>query len=623
MPPSAVPIVPVGPVAAATLIFRENGLVNVAAIVKASFAFEHHGPMSPAQPEPLFTREVHRMNNPTRSISATSDLTPRLPGVDVLLLAQAHAPGGSATQMSVRLAVGRGGTAVLDKTVLVVGDRKGNEIKPFRSMPLVYEKAFGGPGHRDNPLGTGALAGDAPPNLVDPRAAPGTLCGFAPISRVWPARASMISAADRSGLDRPIMEIPPGFDFRYFHAAPPDQRIGHLIGDEWILLENVHPSQATLHLQLPGAQAMVRVIGADGAPRVFSLRADTLRIDPEAERVTIVWRNSFRVEEAELELLRLFAGVALPGATVVWPEIAPARPAAPLPAAAARTEYTLILDDRTAAFPGSASGHSFGTTMEVSDEDLEPVHEEPAPPDFSSTAILSSTAVPPTAPLPVFMQAQAAAPPPAHARPKLSADPKEGTLDLSRELAAVSRAVMPFAGGPPKPSEPRPSAPIPGSPWDPGRPHALPAEDAPTYELGSADLSSTLTSSSPSTPAYRPAEPPGPLEQAPSPPPPALVSPPPPPVQAVSPAPPPYAAPAPPPAPTPVAAPPPPAPPVPAAPPRQAAAATEDPWGRDLRTGQSPPRDEPPAPAPAAPAAKPAAPPKGLKDALYKRFKKG
>src|SRR5688572_13876084 len=95
MPPP-VPITAVGPVAAATLLFRENGLFYLAAIVKATFSFAQPAQMVFATPEPIFTREVHRMNNPTRSIVATSDLVPRLPGVDVLLLAQAHAPGGKA-----------------------------------------------------------------------------------------------------------------------------------------------------------------------------------------------------------------------------------------------------------------------------------------------------------------------------------------------------------------------------------------------------------------------------------------------------------------------------------------------------------------------------------------------
>ncbi len=108
MPPASVPITPVGAVAAATMIFRESGQTRVVAIVKATFAFVHHGPMPLVAPEPILSKEAHRMNNPTRSIVATSDLVPRLPAADVLLLGHAHAPGGSAAHMEVRLVVGRG-----------------------------------------------------------------------------------------------------------------------------------------------------------------------------------------------------------------------------------------------------------------------------------------------------------------------------------------------------------------------------------------------------------------------------------------------------------------------------------------------------------------------------------
>ncbi|MEZ4302286.1 MAG: DUF2169 domain-containing protein, partial [Polyangiaceae bacterium] len=367
MPPAAVPIAPVGPVSAATMLYRENGLLHLVAIVKATFAFAHHGAMGIAPAERMYTREVHRMNNPTRSIIATSDLVPRLPGADVVLVGQAHAPGGSATNAMARLAVGRGDTVLLDKSIHVVGDRKGAEIKPFRSIPLVYEKTYGGPGYRENPLGTGVLSGDPPPNLLDPRGGEGAI-GFAPISRSWPARSALVAPEVRAGLDGAFAEIPPGFDYRYFHAAPADQRLAHLIGDEWVVLENLHATHGALHLVLPGAQAMVRVLGREGA-RVFSLRADTLRIDTDAERCTLVWRNGFRVQEAELGAMRLFGGVQVGDAPIPWPEEAPppGQVAAAQDRAAAKGAWgTMVLEDRPA-------GSGFNSTMEVSDEDIESV----------------------------------------------------------------------------------------------------------------------------------------------------------------------------------------------------------------------------------------------------------
>ncbi len=579
--PASVPVSPVGPVAAATLVFRENGQLRVAAIVKASFAFTHHGPMRVAPPEPIFVKEVHRMNNPTRSIMATSDLVPRLPGADVLLLGQAHAPGGGAARITVRLAIGRGDTTMLDKRVHVFGDQKGQEIKPFVAIPLVYEKAYGGPGYRENPIGTGVLEGDAPPNILDPQA-PDRVAGFAPISKTWPARTQLAPPEVRAALERPVAEIPPGFDFRYFHAAPPDQRLAQLVGDEWIVLEGVHPEHTHLHMELPGAMAMVRVVGTESDGRVFSLRADTLRIDPEAERCTIVWRNSFPVRESDLESLRLLAGVALPDVPIAWPlSVDGIVPAAHMHAAAGPIPVhrgaggTLVIEETPLA-------STFGGTMEIADEDLEAVEE--IAPDFSKTSVLESTAVLPTQPLPAFFRDAPKAPPPP---PPAARRAFEGTLDLTNDPAVLARAILPFAGGAPAPAAvaPRVTGPIPGAPWAPEEEESPPSfEEAATQDA----VSPAPAGAGIAAPSNNAA-------------PPVLVT------SSDNAAPPAFVA-----ASVPVVE--------PAAPaPAGAAAAAEpvDPWGRDLDA------------APAAEAPPPGAEPQkavdsapGLRSTLYKRFKK-
>lgn len=440
METGAVPIFPVGPTAAWTVLFRENGVTHVTAVVKATFAFSYQGPMRPVQPEPILVAEAHRFNNPTRSIVATSDLAPRIPAADVLLLGHAHAPIQGATQSTVRLAIGRGRDVLLNKVVHVVGDRKGSVVQPFRSIPLVYEKAFGGPGFRDNPIGTGVLAGDPPPNLVDP-AARERVVGFGPISRSWPARLSLLPPAARAALEKTIAEIPPGFDFRYFHVAPPDQRVAQLLGDEWIHLEGAHPERPLIHLQLPGAQALLRVSGTDADGRVFSLRADTLRIDADAERCTLVWRNAFPVQESELDVLRFFGGLALPGAPVEWPAHAPvAAPSKPARTVKRRQDVsgTILMED---ARPAPLSSG----TIELSDGDIE--HSLIPEADLAATLPFASS--------PSVVVA---------ARRKQS--PNESTIDLSDDELTDHGDAIPFAAAPAAHSgEDRSSGPIPGSPF--------------------------------------------------------------------------------------------------------------------------------------------------------------
>jgi hypothetical protein len=652
MPPAAVPVTPLGPVAAATLVFRENGSLRVAAIVKATFAFAHHAHLCFAQPEAIFAREAHRMNNPTRSIVATSDLVPRLPGADVLLLGQAHAPTAATTHMTVRLAVGRGEETLLDKRANVVGDRKGAEIKPFRSIPLVYEKTYGGPGFRDNPLGTGVLSGDAPPNLVDPFA-PDRPIGFGPIARTWPSRTALASAEVRAALDRPVPEIPAGFDFRYFHAAPPDQRLERLVGDEWIVLEGVHPEHAQLHLVLPGAMAMVRVVGTEADGRIFSLRGDTLRIDADAERVTVVWRNSFPVREADLASVQLLAGVALPDQPIAWPQHveAPARQSTPPPARAAIHAAAMGAGGTVVIEDAPALAATFSGTMEVADDDMEIVEDDDDEPDFSKTTVLAATVPPVTAPLPIFPAAAVpaaasapvpVAPPPVMApvmappaapaiRARPARDLKEATLDLTDNLEAISRSVMPFQGGaePHRPPEAPPSSPI-GAPWEANRPSAVLQDEDSTLEVGDSPFAGTLASPDSAPTHIRPLAPLAPSVhvEAPAPvvapAPPAFVEPPEPvvlsppaaaapvatpaPAPAATPAPAPEAAPAPAPAVTPAPA------AVTPAPARSEPAA--DPWGQSLREQAAP------APAPKPQAPRPSESGPGLQGALYKRFKK-
>ncbi len=81
-----------------------------------------------------------------------------MPNAGVLLTGHAHAPAGRAVpSMSVRLGISRE-KPVIDKTLHVFGARaaaNASTISPFQKMPLVYERAFGGAGVWENPVGVG------------------------------------------------------------------------------------------------------------------------------------------------------------------------------------------------------------------------------------------------------------------------------------------------------------------------------------------------------------------------------------------------------------------------------------------------------------------------------------
>src|SRR5690349_1839669 len=102
----AVEVRALGPVAVGAIAWRYRGAVHVSAIVKATFGVVADAPMVLGAPEEL----------------GPDDLVPYRPRADVTLTGHAHAPGGRAKTVTVRLAIHRGGRALLDRSIRVDGD---------------------------------------------------------------------------------------------------------------------------------------------------------------------------------------------------------------------------------------------------------------------------------------------------------------------------------------------------------------------------------------------------------------------------------------------------------------------------------------------------------------------
>ena len=337
-PSRKVDITALGPSAVETVLWQMGGRLHVTVVVKATFAFTLDAAMTRIDAEDILRAEIHHNKNPMRSVRATGDLAPFQPVADVVLTGHACAPTGTTVEsLSVRLVVFREGS-LIDKTLHVRGDTAGAETVPFDCIPLMYERAFGGIGWEENPLGVGAGAATSAksPNVIDP-AEPKRVAGFGPISRGWPIRKRLLGAADRKALDRPIAEVPVGFDWAYFQSAPLDQRTEYLVGNEWIVLDGMNPDYAHIQSYLPAARGFARVHGvADGGSgHLLTLVADTLRIDADALVCSVTWRGSFPVQsEDALAGVRILAGVESAGHPLDWPAAAAPppheKPAAPI-----------------------------------------------------------------------------------------------------------------------------------------------------------------------------------------------------------------------------------------------------------------------------------------------------
>ena len=378
-------------------------------VAKATFAFVVDGPMRLVAPDDVLASGVHHDGDPARSLWAESDLVPYRTHADVVLVGHAPVPDESST---VRLAVYRD-RALIDKSFDVVpsGDLEGTH-----RVPLVYEQTPGGPERDDNPVGTSL------PSIVD-SSDPQRPVGFGPIAAAWPARARRLGHFNPRTLSARIPTLPDELDWRYYSAAPADQVMEYLQGDEWIVLENLIDGCPTARMQVPNAHAEARIFGLGPAP-IVKMLADNLHLDLDRAVGSITWRGSFEIAHEEaMRGLAVMVGVAVTGQPIGWPALPPPRreavvvpPAPPIV---------------RAALPSDTPSSENERTMDIGDE---PTSPPPLPFSRSATPRLPG--------------------PPAPAPPRASEpdNPFESTMSMSgdegdRAIAAVQ--VLPFAPPPP------------------------------------------------------------------------------------------------------------------------------------------------------------------------------
>ncbi len=318
--------------AAGAVVWRKQGRSFVTLVLKATYRLVPEGPLVPAPALPVLAAELHHDDDPRRSLRAASDLAPYLRRVDVLLTGHACAPPTGPVQSGgVRLTMYRDERCVLDKALLVQGDRARDPsgrwfgVTPYQRIPLVYERAAGSA--ELNPVGIDARVCE--PNLAHPRGWGLPAC-FAPVSRHWPSRRRYVAAFDPRAFEPPWLTLPDQLDDRYFQAAPEDQQLDNLRGDEWIVLEGLHPTLPRLRTRLPGARGVARIRGeAPGSSRVLELRADTLSIDMDRELCSLTFRAYLPLaSEQVLPALRVLVEAELPGAVKPLLTGAPGAPVA-------------------------------------------------------------------------------------------------------------------------------------------------------------------------------------------------------------------------------------------------------------------------------------------------------
>ena len=266
-----------------------------------------------------------------------SDYAPRKPRCDILLNGSAYAPGGKpTTAVQVGMQVGS-----VTKVFNVVGDRYwytatggigATRPQPFETMPVSYDRAFGGvddfhpdESKRDaylpNPAGRGfhaflsnELVHNTPlPNTEESDRTVSSPAGnykpmsFGSVGRGWQARAKLAGTYDQQWIDEVFPFLPADFDEAYFQSAPPDQQCAYLKGGETVQLLNLTP-QGRTSFQLPVINVPVVFFRKKGGREETQAVIDTLLLEPDKRRFHLVWRASLPLKKNMFEIPQVLVG---------------------------------------------------------------------------------------------------------------------------------------------------------------------------------------------------------------------------------------------------------------------------------------------------------------------------
>jgi hypothetical protein len=319
---------------------NERGIDTLYVAVKATFAIGATLEIAEQQ-QPIVLADEYWGEPCQSSIKLASDVHLCKPATDILLVGEACAPERRpVSQLDVSVSVGP-----YRDNLRVFGDRvwekgmfgtRASAPQVFETMPLVYERAFGGVEVIDadtgevayeprNPVGRGfhdkrakiAIDGTPLPNLEDPAQLlarpydrPAPKC-FAPVAAAWEPRKSFAGTYDETWQKTQAPFLPRDFNPRFFNCASVNLiGNGYLRGGEPVEISNASP-RGVLRFALPVCElvAEVRVAGQSVQP---PLNLETVLLQPTDARVTLLWRvavacdkKALKVEQVTIEARNL------------------------------------------------------------------------------------------------------------------------------------------------------------------------------------------------------------------------------------------------------------------------------------------------------------------------------
>lgn len=291
-------------------------------VAKATFRLSAGGTAALAEEQDEYSGDVPFDDDETGEGAPKFEadlIAPTKPNTDFIVVGTCHVPGGQPLkQCQVSASLG-----AHVHHLNVYGNRQwlpdGRITGPdaFTTMPVRYERSYGGPGFPENPSGIGfspVVGADgrsvhALPNIEDPRT-PVTRpnvhtfpAGFGGLPRMWRFRAGKMGTYGDDYVKTRWPGLPLDFDFTHFNAAHPALQLQpYAKGDEALVFANMHPQHARFECKLPGirVRAFLDLPKGDAiALHEVPMHLDTVWVDVSAQKLVLLWRGVTKVSSAK------------------------------------------------------------------------------------------------------------------------------------------------------------------------------------------------------------------------------------------------------------------------------------------------------------------------------------
>ncbi len=314
----------------AALVDKEGNQTWVV-VVKATYIIKDDGTLEVApEQEPVCRAPVYAGEPGQSSMLREGELVTEHPGTDISILGTAYAPENKAvTSIDVSISVG-----TLQRSLRVFGDRvwqagvfspRMTSPAPFITMPITYERAYGGtnilgprPDDQEkeprNPIGTGfasradTLIGKLLPNIEDPaqlihgwdtRPRP---AGLGPIPSMWSPRLEYGGTFDEEWSEKRMPLLPKDYDPRHAQSAHPDLISPQpLKGGEMVILNNLSPGSRCA-FRVPRAYLSFITLTRSGRLSQ-EIQLDRVIVEPDANKLVTVWRSSLNCRARVRDIL--------------------------------------------------------------------------------------------------------------------------------------------------------------------------------------------------------------------------------------------------------------------------------------------------------------------------------